>query len=773
MEILSQFIPQALMDLPQWVCWKNLPGADGKARKVPICPRNLRTASSTDRATWSTFDDAIKAAEGHPTKIDGIGFVFTPDDPFCGIDLDGCVDANGEISPEADRIITLLDSFTELSQSGRGLHVIIRGHKPPNTPCKSAKIAGCKLLEIYDQARYFIVTGRHLEGTPAAIEDRQDALLALLAEISPPKATPPSQTPLHRRAKAYLTRASQTSGTICEGQGRNNTAFTLSGHVHSLTDGATGQQLSPDEVLQLMQDWNAATCSPPLSAQELAEAVRNGCTRGTPREPKPSKPAPTPAPHATGPHDDTIPLGQTDPATGRVVLSPKRTLPTAEAYLQAHHTHTDATGATARTLRCHGGILWGWQTNRYINLEDNYVRGRLLPWLHRALRYVFNRSTQTLELTNFEANPGTVQAALESLRNLTHLPITLSAPAWIEDFPDAPPANELLIGRSRITHLPTMTDYPPTPLLFATNALDFDYDPAAPDPQHWLKFLNDLWGDDKQSIDLLQEWIGYQLIADTRQQKMLLLVGPRRSGKGTIARILTRLVGAPNVAGPTTSSLAGDFGLQPLIGKTVAIVSDARFSGNDIAIVVERLLCISGEDMLTVDRKHLDSVTMKLNTRFTFLSNEIPRFTDASGALAGRFLILQLTESFYNREDHGLEARLCTELPGILRWAVDGLLRLSARGFFIQPDRSTESLREMEDLSSPVAAFVRDRCEVGPGLRVDVDDLYAAWRAWCEQEGHKFISTKTTFGRDLRAAFPSIVTRQNYTRFYDGIALTS
>lgn len=76
----------------------------------------------------------------------------------------------------------------------------------------------------------------------------------------------------------------------------------------------------------------------------------------------------------------------------------------------------------------------------------------------------------------------------------------------------------------------------------------------------------------------LRTWFGYCLTGDTSQQKMLLIVGPKRSGKGTIARVLTRLIGNGNVSGPTTSSLAGPFGLQPLIGKTLAIVSDAGIS---------------------------------------------------------------------------------------------------------------------------------------------------------------------------------------------------
>lgn len=289
----------------------------------------------------------------------------------------------------------------------------------------------------------------------------------------------------------------------------------------------------------------------------------------------------------------------------------------------------------------------------------------------------------------------------------------------------------------------------------------------------WFRFLHQLFDGDAEALDLLQEWFGYCLIGDTSLQKMLLIVGPRRSGKGTIARVLTRLVGAANVCGPTTSSLAGPFGLQPLLGKSLAIVSDARFSGENIQAVVERLLCISGEDTLTVDRKFLGSVTLKLPLKFMFLSNELPRLADASGALAGRFVILRLTNSFYGQEDPRLTETLLGDIPGILNWAIEGLQRLRERGHFRMPTSATEAVREIEDLASPVGAFVRDECVISPGNRVWVDTIYDAWRRWCMADGRHAVSTKQTFGRDLDAAVPGISRRRSsgLQPFYEGIGL--
>jgi putative DNA primase/helicase len=318
-----------------------------------------------------------------------------------------------------------------------------------------------------------------------------------------------------------------------------------------------------------------------------------------------------------------------------------------------------------------------------------------------------------------------------------------------------------------------MSHYPITPKFFTINSLDFDPDPNAPTPTAWHEFLHQLFDGDVESLDLLQEWFGYCLTGDTSQQKMLLMVGPRRGGKGTIARVLTGLVGSGNVAGPTTSNLAGAFGLQPLIGKTLAIVSDARFHGDNISTVVERLLCISGEDSLTVERKHMTSVTMKLPTRFMFLTNEFPRLTDASGALAGRFVILRLTHSFYGQEDTELTDRLLGELPGILNWAIEGWQRLRQRKRFLMPSSVRDVVREIEDLSSPVSAFVRDTCIVGPGYRVNVDAIYEAWKSWCDQEGRQAVTTKQTFGRDLAAAVAGVSRRRGSGRnpFYEGIRL--
>ena len=296
-------------------------------------------------------------------------------------------------------------------------------------------------------------------------------------------------------------------------------------------------------------------------------------------------------------------------------------------------------------------------------------------------------------------------------------------------------------------------------------------------PLEWLSFLEQIWGNDAESIAALQEWFGYLLTPDTRQQKILMMVGPKRSGRGTIARVLKALAGSNTVVNPTLSTLARPFGLSTLIGKPIAVFPDARLSSRpDNAAIVECLLSISGEDDQTIDRKHLPAWTGKLPTRFVLISNELPRLRDVSGALAGRLIILRFTRSFYGHEDTALFDRLRPELPGILRWAIAGWERLNRRGRFVQPRSARELVATMDELASPIAAFLRDRCVVEPDATCPVPAMYESWRSWCQEHGRDAVGDEHSFGRDLHAAIPGLTTIRPRTplgrlRHYQGIRL--
>lgn len=173
-------IPGELKERAQWVCWRYVE-RDGKRTKPPYQTIG-DLASSTNPATWTTFAHAVAALEGG--SFDGIGFVLTGDDPYTGFDLDHCGDAStGVIAGWAQEIIGALNSYTEITPSGEGLRIIVRGTLPPGGRKKGE-------LEVYDEARYVTLTGRHVQGTPTTIEDRQAAVERIHARyFEPPKPT--------------------------------------------------------------------------------------------------------------------------------------------------------------------------------------------------------------------------------------------------------------------------------------------------------------------------------------------------------------------------------------------------------------------------------------------------------------------------------------------------------------------------------------------------------------------------------------------------------
>lgn len=217
--------------------------------------------------------------------------------------------------------------------------------------------------------------------------------------------------------------------------------------------------------------------------------------------------------------------------------------------------------------------------------------------------------------------------------------------------------------------------------------------------------------------------------------------------------MLTRLVGIDNTVAPTLAGLGVNFGLAPLIGKRIAIISDARLGGRaDQHAIAERLLSITREDAIIIDRKFREAWTGRLQIRFLILSNELPRLADASGALASRFIVLVLTHSFFGREDRGLTVRLRPELPSILNWAIAGWRRLIERGYFVMPASSGEAVQEFEDLGSPILHSRALR--LAPARVVETSTLFESWCEWSKQQGRDHPGTAQTFGRDLRAAFP-------------------
>jgi len=176
-------VPDELKEIAQWVGWKYVPDPDRpKPKKILVNPDSGAWAKTDDPDTWSRLSKAL--ARYLHDDLDGIGFVFTADDPYCGIDLDNVIDpSTGEVSEKARTIIDSLDSYTEFSPSGTGLHILVRAELP-------AKGRKRDSIEIYDRGRYFTMSGQSVKSIDGPIPERQKAVDALYAQLQPPKRPP-------------------------------------------------------------------------------------------------------------------------------------------------------------------------------------------------------------------------------------------------------------------------------------------------------------------------------------------------------------------------------------------------------------------------------------------------------------------------------------------------------------------------------------------------------------------------------------------------------
>jgi hypothetical protein len=185
-------IPAELKGRAQWVAWR-YEWNGTKWTKVPYCAKRPTTkASSTKAATWCDFADALISFNHYRDSeyyapFDGIGFVFSADDEYTGVDLDHCLDADGSVLDWAEPYLARFrPGYGEISPSGRGIKIIVRGVLPGKGSKKTGLGPNGAAVEMYDRGRYFTITGDAVEGTPDVIPDLGDVITATHRQLFPP-----------------------------------------------------------------------------------------------------------------------------------------------------------------------------------------------------------------------------------------------------------------------------------------------------------------------------------------------------------------------------------------------------------------------------------------------------------------------------------------------------------------------------------------------------------------------------------------------------------
>lgn len=385
-----------------------------------------------------------------------------------------------------------------------------------------------------------------------------------------------------------------------------------------------------------------------------------------------------------------------------------------------------------RSLRFWRDDFIGWNGRHYEAINDKVMEATLAQFMNDAVNK---------EGTKFVTSTKIVK---EVLHQVAWAP-GIMLPPTREDRTD-PRGNPITLIPCRNGALDINTDevYPHSPDNLIFNTLQFDYNPnTEQEPTEFLKFVHSLWPDDDGSeggeIACLQEMIGYLLSGDGSLQKIFVFVGKKRSGKGTIAKVINALVGDENCVGVNTKSFKDQFGMASMIGKPVCIMPDVRNHTRGMTgALTEQFLTISGQDKVAIDRKYKSQWVGILPTRIVVISNVIPHIPDTSGVIASRFVPLAFDVSFANREDTTLFSnKLLPEMPQILNWAIEGLKRLRARGHFIITARAKEMLRKIEIAAAPHLDFLGDNIIVDPDGVCVKETAYDKYVIWADTHGHR------------------------------------
>jgi len=307
------------------------------------------------------------------------------------------------------------------------------------------------------------------------------------------------------------------------------------------------------------------------------------------------------------------------------------------------------------------------------------------------------------------------------------------------------------------------------PDCLSTIQIPVEYDPEARCPvvDHFL--VTTLPPD---CIHLAEELFGYCLIPDVRFNKAFMLYGTGANGKSTFLTLLEAFVGGDNVAKIPLQELAENrFKRADLSAKLVNLFADLDTKSLESSSYFKTI--VSG-DMIDAERKHRDPFYFRPFARLVFSANEVPRSGDRSFAYYRRWCIIRFPNQFTDENaDRDLAAKLMkpSELSGLLNRALRGLERLLEQGHFTESETTKGALEDYKKENDTAVAFVSERCELAPKLRIERPELYAAYEEYCADEGFRVVS-RQRFYKTLRS-YPQIgeVMGDKGAHFFTGIQL--
>ena len=687
---------------PSWILFEinEVPG--GKLKKVPVFPYKKSGAGS-----WQNSNDRICFDEIHKHLSPQLypTIVLESEMNLVCIDLDNALDRSGNPTAGASDILDLFpDSFTEVSVSGKGLHIWISGLRSKVSPFY---YAGQK-VEIYNQNRCMILTGSTFPGKPSGTlhlcDDELSELLSYAkTTVSGRQArenvSEPQITPELRRALRTLDSDSYDIW-IKVGMGLRNEFG--------------------DSGLEIWDRWSATS-----TKYDRTEIEYKWKSFNTIRK-------------------DVVTLKSIFWLAQKVTGS-------------ANQSDSKPTQEELQRLFCEGGenkiLTLTYNGELYLNpSSDQFLEMGCDPNLWSApskdqLYAVIDKKFKLLREERLVSNLKITSALIKTAAELIHIRGVPRA-ANVDGFDQWIDSSEAEHGDYIRTNMgifnlrkspeDAIVEAEANKLKYSANwftTLTICLESNRPPPLPIFKrFVNEIYEEDPQKINTLQEFMGYCLSPHSWIQRALFLNGRKRSGKSTILAVLQQMFGRHFVS-TSIEQLGGPFGMQNLPNSRVLALTElSGGSGWKQQLQqsgLENLKRITGGDSVSVNRKHLPEVTVKaLRAKVIVTGNEIPSYNDPDGAIASRMICIHHSKSFYQKEDPHLFTKLQKEITGIFFWAWEGYRRLYLRGAF-EESPSLDLSRELSMHGNHIEYFLQEAIVADEDNFVSYKDIYAAYEEYC------------------------------------------
>lgn len=327
-------------------------------------------------------------------------------------------------------------------------------------------------------------------------------------------------------------------------------------------------------------------------------------------------------------------------------------------------------------------------------------------------------------------------------------------------------SDDLLNVRNGLLELQEFRLMEHSPNIYSSIQLSVSYNPQARCPR-WEQMMQEVFWGDRGKIQTLQEFFGLCLTRETKYEKALFCLGDGANGKSVILHVLQQLLGTENYSAVMLENLQNLHYLADLFGKLANISLETNAKSSVYDSVFKAI--VSG-DPISADAKYKKPIKFKPICKLVFALNSMPRVDDKTDAFFRRMLMLRFDRQFAEAEqDKNLKSKLEAELDGIFLWSLEGLKRLRERGHFELTASMEADIRDYRKQNNNVILFVEDACDLSADYRVKKDDLYIAYREWCEANGCHSLS-KIHFGKDLQKQYPGISEeRDAHGRYWTGI----